>query len=228
MSLLKCLVFSWLLLCTPIILNVSAQTTCSHQEQLRLREVVANTKFHYELELYEWNYGFDIHISNFSDDIYVMFPDVSMQKRYADEKKLSTIPGFIPAQNYKVSFFASEQTSCPDFRILTKYIKTPHFNHYSNHPLCEGYENSPLCQKHSNIYLVIRDEGDFVSRMNSYIESLKDEDLEDDEKTEQSYDFVSNLLIFLSTYNLYIFVPIIFLGTGGIIYIQFKNRGDIL
>jgi len=226
-------VFSFLLIVSLSLvfkINVNAlDTACTQAEQLRLRQVASLTSFKYDLVDYGYAIFFDVTISGFTSDMYAIVPDENYKFSYVEGTNTSKAVDFIPGETYKLEFYATAATKCPGVKIITKYLQIPPYNYYSENPICDGHEDYILCQKYTNLYKSIKSEEDFVARVQQYIDSLEDDSSKDNQKDDdKQISFLESTILFLGKYYMYIFIPIIVVGTAGIIVIQRQKRRSIL
>ncbi|MDD2203403.1 MAG: hypothetical protein PHT75_02590 [Bacilli bacterium] len=208
---------------------IALDTACTQEERLKLRQTASLTTIKYDLMDYEYAVFFDVTISGFTKDMYAAVPDENYAFSYVEGTNTSREADFTPGKTYKLEFYATDGTKCPGEKILTKYLQIPPYNHYSKNKICEGYEDFELCKKHTNLYKSIKTEEDFVKRVQQYINSVKNNsaDKKDNDDNKQ-VSFLEKTLVFLNKYYLYIFIPIIVVGTVSIIVIQVQKRRSIL
>lgn len=206
---------------------------CTSEEKMRLQQLVNATKITYEF--YEeidpisgfTFQGFKVNISNFKPDFYIYNEEKSVYFPPSNES-IVTKGKFVGGVTYELPFYASNNTKCDGYLIMTKYVRMVPYNPYWKDPLCKGYETYELCKKFSQIELSSYEE--FELRMNQYIKMMEKKDnvkeppIEENENNEvwQSIvDFViNNYMIFL--------VFIIVIGLISIIIIKTKQRRRIL
>ncbi len=224
------IVLSVLILFTFMIPSAYAQEeNCPHDEQLRLREIVGKLSFSYELETYEGARLYNVYISGFTKDIYALEEGANVIFVY-NGTGVSDWYGFTPGTIRKLVFYASEESVCPNFKIMTHNIAIPHYNYYSEHPLCVGIENYALCQRNSSIYKDIKSYDQFELLLNTYLKSLEDGDVipEPPINGDQDKTILGVILNFLGTYYMPILIGVIILASSGIVYLEFKRRKEIL
>jgi hypothetical protein len=221
------LIIFFVFLLIPIIAQAEE---CTMEDQLRLREIAGKAKINYELGDYppEGMRSFIVTITGFSKEIYVTGLEPVIDFRYEDEKGIIKRSGFAPGRTYKLEFYGSEESKCSDYKIFTKLLSLPHYNYYSEHPLCEGHEDYILCQKFVNSNELVINNLDFYNKMTAYIESLeKNKEKSLKPKKEEDNDIIYDILKFLDKYYFFLYVVII-LGVGGIVYIEIKESRRIL
>ncbi len=203
---------------------------CSMEDELRLREMAGKAKINYEFSDYpaEGNRSFIVTITGFSKDFYILGPEPIVNFVYEGQEGIVSRIGFTPGRTYKLEFYGSDESKCPNYKIFTKLLTLPHFNYYSEHPLCIGHEDYILCQKFVNSKELFRNNAEFNKKMKAYIKSLEKEKNEELKiNKEESKDLVYEILKFLDKYYFFLYVVII-LGVSGIVYIEVKESRRIL
>ncbi len=208
--------------------SFSESVSCPYDEQMRLREIVGRTSFSYEFVKYSESLGFDVYLQGITIDFYAVVRDTPAVFEYQDGKNFALRVGFVSGETHLVDFYASNRTLCPDFKIITKYIQIPHYNSYSEHPLCEGHEQYVLCQRFSDIHRMIRDEIEFVNKMQIYISSLEVNDEYIPEEPERFGGIIAIIINFFTKYYFIILTVATTLLIGGVIYVITKRRSRIL
>ncbi len=182
--------------------KVYATDDCDYAEQNRLNALASNVKASYsvseEPEVY-----FTININNLTSEVYAMVKS-SEDKEYTEYKYSEENGG-------NISFTSSEIYKKVDFSILiyaynpycdrnelrTITITTPRYNPYYNYSICSDVRDFYLCQKWSD-FEISYDE--LVNRVNDYKESLKEDDVKEEETKDslvkQVIDFVSKHYIY--------------------------------
>lgn len=113
--------------------------------------------------------------------------------------KGNTIENLKPGSTIQVIIYASNNTYCEGYKIVTKIINVPYYNKYSKYELCNGYENYFLCKENSNVNLT---EKEFETKMKDYINTLntKEEEVEPEKE-----DIKFNIIDFIIEYK-YLFI----------------------
>lgn len=203
---------------------------CPYIEQVRLRDIAGAVSFNYELKEFEGAYYFDAYIIGLTEEIYLKDKDNDFNIRYNKNENKIVYSGLNPGFNYTFVFFASDKSTCPDYKIMSKIILVPYYNFYSTQPLCEGHEEYILCQKYVDIHSMVENLPDFIQKMNNYIASLEKEPKDDEPIIEEdeivnSWDKIMNFMV---NYYFYILITIIILGISGIVIIELNKRRSIL
>lgn len=211
--------------------NVSAlDPACTQEEQLRLRQLASATDVTYEFyedkDQGENFRGYKVNINNFNSAFYVYDSETGAYFIY-DGDLVSTGLGFVGGV-YNLPFYASDDSVCKGYLILTKQVNLVPYNLYSEDPLCKGYEKFELCKKFTPIQVYSYD--DFKLRLNAYIKSLENDKPDDptDKPTEEPETIWDNISDFLANNYMIILITIIIAGTAGIIVIQVRKRRSIL
>ena len=223
---LKTLFFT-LLIVFPIVVQAD---NCSMEDELRLREMAAKAKINYEFGDYppEGMRSFVVTITGFSKEFYIKGPEPVVNFVYEGQEGMVKRLGFTPGRTYRLEFYGSEESKCPHHKIFTTLLALPHYNYYSEHPLCVGHEDYILCQKFVNSNELVINNLDFYNKMTAYIESLeKNKEKSLKPKKEEDNDIIYDILKFLDKYYFFLYVVII-LGVGGIVYIEIKESRRIL
>lgn len=231
MNLKKLLLIIAVLLFSPMTTK-ALNSACTTSEQNRLKTLVNETQVVYELytqdaedELGPYK-AFRIIITGFSADFYVWNQTHGIYMEFNGNSTVSD-DGYAPNQSLELPFYASNEGVCRGYLISTKIVQLPPYNVYSEDPLCVGHEKFELCQKYSPVKVSSYDE--FVRRVQEYIDSLKNDGnnnpSNNDKKKVSLWD---KIIDFLLTYNLYFLLPIILLGTAGIIIVEIRRRRSIL
>jgi hypothetical protein len=208
---------------------IALDSACTQEEQLRLRQVASLTSIKYELKDSGYAIFFNVIISGFSKDMYAIVPGENYAFYYSEGTNLAKAMDFIPGENYKLEFYATDATACPGTKIITKYLRIPPYNYYSENKICKGYEDYILCQKYTDLYKSIKSEEDFVKRVQQYINSVnKNSSNENQNDKNENVSFLESAIMFLDKYYFYIFIPIIIVGTVSIIVIERQKRRSIL
>lgn len=126
-----------------------------------------------------------------------------------------------PGTRITLVFYVSNKSYCEDYKASTKIINVPYYNKFYKNDICVGYESYYLCQKNSNIKL---SEEEFNKKMNEYIESIKNEEVESkieiETETDKLVDFLSDYWIYLVSFLLIVFTIII------LIFVKSRKKED--
>lgn len=193
-----------ILFCFFIVDNVQAET-CSTKELNTLKQLAHNIKISYELYDDTYNeahmYYFNVFAMNFSKEFYFVDSD-GQDFRYMKNlekdgiRKLRVVREGV---SYQLEVYTSNETKCPNTKIITKKIEIPYYNDYSQKEECKGIEDFSLCQKYYSGY--IESEEYFLEQINKYkngdSNKIKDKD----------NGIIAQIISFLSN-NLLIVIPI--------------------
>ncbi len=148
---------------------------------------------------------------NLTKDMYITDAN---NKKYTS----NTISNLTPGSKIQVIIYASSNTYCEGYKIITKIISVPYYNKYYKNEICRGYENYYLCKENSNVNLT---EEEFNKKMNEYIESLKVKETEEVKPEEDAtkFDIISFIL-----YYKYFFIGGISLIAITILIVVINNK----
>lgn len=206
---------------------------CTSEEKMRLQQLVNATKITYEF--YEeidpisgfTFQGFKVNISNFKPDFYIYNEEKSVYFPPSNES-IVTKGKFVGGVTYELPFYASNNTKCDGYLIMTKYVRMVPYNPYWKDPLCKGYETYELCKKFSQIRLDSHKE--FELRMKQYIKSMEKEDKEKEEPIENNNNntILQTIVDLIVNNYMIVLASIIVIGTILIIVIKLRQRRNIL
>lgn len=224
-----CLIICYFFALINIVLAESDQ--CTNEEKVRLRELAGSTQITYKIKEFEGDnippfMAFEVTITGFRNEFYIA-TDYGVYLKTDNAKAVVEYP-FSPGEAYQLSFYGTEKSLCEDELILIKSISFPPYNYYAKDPLCVGYEDCEFCQEYSAVKFQTYNE--FKQKMENYIAELnKKEPLPKTEvPIEQKSNIITNMINFFLQYHLYFLIPIILMGTTGIIIIELKKRRSIL
>lgn len=196
--------------------------TCTTQEKNNLIQLAYNVKFDYELsEDRSSTQGlrfYKITISNLTPEIYVKYNGFD----YIYDKT-STNPGvetlvnlFETNQTYSFKLYSSNSTNCKDQYLISRTVRTPAYNVYSELAECNKYPEFKLCDK--NYSGKITDD-QFKMELEKY-----KEDLAQPEKKEEQKKTKTLIETIISVYidNLKVTIPLTIILLGIIIIIIYK------
>lgn len=193
-----------LFLCFFVTTRVNAET-CSNKELNSLKEKAINIKVTYDLYDSTYNenhmYYFNVLLANFDKDFYIVDSD-GQEFRYMDDLEhdgIRVLRSVKEGTKYDFTLYTSNETKCPDNKIITKSITLPYYNDYSQREECKGIEEFALCQKYYGG--VIDSEDYFKAQVEKYRKSLVDNSNKKNDKS-----IVSIILAFI-TNNLLIVIP---------------------
>ena len=192
--------------------NVKAEDDCTYDEQYKLSALASNVKANYsvseEPEVY-----FTININNLTDKIYatVKTDDSNeiIEYKYTEENGGSI--SFTSSEIYKKKDFTIKiyavNPFCERSELRTITVTTPRYNPYYNYDVCADVRDFYLCQKWSDFEISYTE---LVNRVNNYKESLKEEEIKEEEPEK---NIVKKAIDFVVKYYLY------FMISGGVIVI---------
>ncbi len=193
-----------LFLCFFVTTRVNAET-CSNKELNSLKEKAINIKVTYDLYDSTYNenhlYYFNVLITNFDKDFYIVDSD-GQEFKYMEnleDNGVRVLRSVKEGTKYDFTLYTSNETKCPDNKIITKSITLPYYNDYSQREECKGIEEFALCQKYYGG--VIDSEDYFKTQVEKYRKSLVDNSNKKNDKS-----IVSIILAFI-TNNLLIVIP---------------------
>ena len=198
-------------LCSIMTANAS---TCSVDEQAKLKKMISNISTTYKEEQKEvdpsmYLTGPDIGYGPVYDDYFkVFFTNVTKEiyikitNDYNEETKFirfkDTEDGIYTFDweyndkitKFKYEVYSSAETSCPDEKYYTGYVVLPKYNDFSTRVMCEGLSDYPACQKY------ITTDMDPVEQERQITEYLKEKEQKELKKNKKWYkkigDFVNS------------------------------------
>lgn len=209
-----------LFLCFFVTTSVNAET-CSNKELNSLKEKAINIKVTYDLYDSTYNenhlYYFNVLITNFDKDFYIVDSD-GQEFKYMEnleDNGVRVLRSVKEGTKYDFTLYTSNETRCPDNKIITKSITLPYYNDYSQREECNGIEEFSLCQKYYGG--VIDSEDYFKTQVEKYRKSLVDNSNKKNDKS-----IVSIILAFI-TNNLLIVIPSIIVIIVIVIFVVIKT-----
>lgn len=133
--------------------NVYAES-CSTKELNTLKQKATNIKTSYELHDATYNeshmYYFDILLANFGNEFYIVDLDGQEFQYITDLEKdgVRNLRVVREGTRYGYTIYTSNETKCPNTKIITKTIEIPYYNDYSQREECKGIEEFSLCQEY--------------------------------------------------------------------------------
>ncbi|MBQ7136618.1 MAG: hypothetical protein IJO43_01415 [Bacilli bacterium] len=195
-------------------------SSCTNKELNTLKQLANNIKFSYELYDDTYNeqhtYYFNILVTNFSKEFYFVDMD-GRDFRYMSNLEVGGSRNLRMVEEgkmYTLEVYTSNETSCPNTKIVTKKIELPYYNDYSQREECEGIEEFSLCQKYYGGY--IESEEYFLEQ----IEKYKNGDIEEIVEKQNIIDLILQFLL----NNLIIIIPSIAVLVFAIVFIVIKVR----
>lgn len=192
--------------------NVKAEDDCTYDEQYKLSALASNVKANYsvseEPEVY-----FNININNLTAKIYATIKTDDnaeiIEYKYSEENAGSIL--FTSSEIYKKKDFIIKiyavNPFCDRSELRTITVTTPRYNPYYNYDVCTDVRDFYLCQKWSDFEISYTE---LVNRVNDYKESLKEEEIKEEESDKS---IVKEVIDFVVKYYLY------FMISGGAIAI---------
>lgn len=160
---------------------------------------------------------FRIHISNLTEDLYVVVRNEntgeSTTYNYQDSSNGTiTFDRLVTMEivNYTITIYSSSETNCADTELYTQYLTTPMYNPYSELVLCEGIEDFYLCQEYLSVDV---DFTYFYDDVERYRNGLINDDGEEipEEEDPGFFDFVRDNIVII------IVVVVVIVAAGGLI-----------
>lgn len=201
-----------IILCIFAISNIEKvrAESCSTKELNNLKQLAHNIKLSYDLhdDTYNENhtYYFDLSVTNFRKEFYFVDSD-GQEFRYMktlEKDGIRNLRVVKEGTNYNLNVYASNETGCPDTKIVTKKIEIPYYNDYSQRKECQGIEDFSLCQRYYDGY--IESEKYFLEQVEKYKKGeLPDEKVKGDE------GIFASIISFLSSHLLIVIPSVIVL-----------------
>lgn len=122
---------------------------CDYSTVARMKSIVSNITISYDYKIVDNQAYFNVTLNNLTNDVY--FYDTVTKKKYYYK---DTNNGEITIYNYTYSGgykFYSNNSSCYNFALGSRYYSFPQYNHYYSDPLCSDIPNYSLCQKWANV-----------------------------------------------------------------------------
>ncbi len=239
-----------ILSCTVAMLTLflgvsSVNAKCSYAEQAALNKEAKNINVKYESdkEIIEqepnscdgdeecdpiYDLFINVNVLNLSENFYIDVKDSvtkKSQKYYFSEVGEDGIlkirwDDVSQINNFTITAYASDKTSCEGTKVRTFHITTPRVNEYSHYAICSEIPDYYLCQE----YVTFSQDftyGEFIEKVENEIKKQ-----EEKKKSEQK-SFFDKLLEFIGKYKLVIIASmaiIIILVIGTIIIIRKKRK----
>lgn len=192
--------------------------SCDYTRVANLKKIASNVNITYDYKIVDNKAYFDITFANLKNDIYIY--DSFHEKAYFNDGEV-TIRDFESGISYRF-FIKSNDSSCKDDILFTKYVNLPKYNMYYGDPLCEGIEDYTLCQRWGSYY--VSSYAEYKEQIMKYKESLnKKTDIKDNKNNKTLKDIVFD---FLLDYYYIILIVIIVICMSIIIYKNKKDRFD--
>ena len=112
------------------------QAEFSYERTAELSRIASNVQFSYD---YDDDLNFNVTISNLTNDIYITDDSMNFFSG-TGEKNMNYING----TSISYSIFSNDP-SCKDEKLLTKYVNLPSYNYYYSSDECQRYPNFKYC-----------------------------------------------------------------------------------
>lgn len=197
-------------------IEVVQADSCSTKELNTLKQLAHNIKITYDLydDTYNENhiYYFNIFATNFSKEFYLIDSDGQDFRYMSNLEKdgIRKLRAVKEGSNYVLTVYTSNETKCPNTKIVTKKVELPYYNDYSQREECEGIEDFSLCQRYYSGY--IESEKYFLDQVNKYKNGELEEKPNDENKgiISQLINFASNHLLIVIAIAIVLVAIIVF------------------
>lgn len=232
---------------TPV---VSASSTCSYEEQVKLNNTVVNVKANYEeqkevvdpstytppettsedelVNYVLYNEYLQVSFLNISDDIYLIVSNNVDKTKMTITSSMAT--DGVYKYNWKnlnkvatltINIYASSKTNCADELYRTFYLTLPRINEYYNYDICTNNSEYYMCQKYVTFESL--SSGDFFEKVSEYGKS-KNKTSDDTNKSDNKFiEFIKNNKTYLIIGGIGILVV-----AGGIVTYTVIKRKRVL
>ena len=122
---------------------------CEYSTVSRMKSIVSNINISYDYKIVDNRAYFNVTLNNLTNDIY--FYDTATRKKYYYKDTNNgeiTLYNYIDSGSFK---FYSNNVSCYNLSLGTKYYKFPSYNVYYSDPLCAEIPSYSLCQKWASV-----------------------------------------------------------------------------
>lgn len=209
------IIFLTLIMIIPI--RISAyydvdDVRCTSDIKSNLKNLANNIEYRLTKNTIDNSTTYDLIFYNVSEKLYLSVNNVTYKDR---------INGLIPGSTISIIVYASDQTYCYGYKVLTKNISIPYYNPYFMDSICEGYDDYYLCSENANVKMSY---DDFILNMQKYIKSLE---VEVEELPEIIVE-EPTIWEIIGRYSLYIYtgLVLIFVIVGVILIKKIKNRKE--
>lgn len=219
MKKIKYLVLFSFLLLAP---NIVKAYGCDVNEFSRLQKLASNiaTSYTYTESFDSSGIGhaiFTVKISNLNREFYLENYTSKEIYGYVDSEMI--FYNQTPGKKITLTVYGNNE-QCVGKRINNLYINLPSYNAYYKDKICTGYEDYDLCQKW---YKTDYSYDEFKEAMNKYINIKKQENQDEEEKTDEFALFFL-IMNYLNKYYLYVLPPIIAVSAIWIIILKIKKK----
>lgn len=197
---------------------------CKPSELTKLQKLATNIVSSYDYNetfLPNSKYGsvnFTVKLSNLNDKLYIV--DTQTKKRYNYMGNELVIPNMQDGKSLKFEVYANGY-GCYDNYLLTIYVNLPSYNKYYVDDVCKDYQGYKLCNKWTKVDMSYEE---FKKGVLEY--APKKEVEVEKEKPKTFEDIFAEIIDFLDRYKLQIFVPIILISAGWIVYLKLLKRKE--
>lgn len=233
---------------------VKAASSCSYSEQAELNEIVSHVNANYEVvevsmgEYYDVDHfgdegyetvkehfvkGFNIHILNITEDIYVKVSNnVNAEvKTYHYKDTQDGIATFQTLDNERLVTYTievySNKYSCAGEMYRKFTLTTPLYNNYAERPQCEGNEEFYYCQEFINSENITFNE--FIDKFSEFYAQKQEE--EEKRLEEENKSFLDKMKDFYNHNKIVIYSiggVIVVMGVATAVVLIKKRRSRVL
>lgn len=166
-------------------LPITAHAECSSERLAELNKIANNVRISYDYKMVDEAPQFTVNVANLTNDIYLVDDIFAQEISGTGEKTIDYTSG--SHINFTVY---SNDNSCKDEALTTKYVNLPAFNYYYYDERCKGNEEYDYCKMWIDTSK-LSDE-DFAKGLDEY-KNKNSEDKKDVKKEEKKNGFVNFL-----------------------------------